>query len=122
MEHVSRIDYIFLLGMAVAIISFYALIYFYLLRLDPGGIHFVSDSTGGADLLNFSTLTFANLGFDGLVAAAGDAGGDADGAGLPGGQGRTAVGGRRRGGGRLGGRGRRRRSGSRGCTARCGGR
>lgn len=64
LEHVNRIDYIFLLGIAFATISFYALIYFFLLRIDPTGIHFVTNATGAADLLFFSTVVFVNMGFD----------------------------------------------------------
>jgi hypothetical protein len=66
-EPIHRIDYVFLLGLAVVTISYYALIFFLVLRVDPGGLTVTGGGTDWADLLYGSVLTFLSAGFDVIV-------------------------------------------------------
>lgn len=63
-EPIHRIDYIFLIGMAVATISYYGLVYFLIVRFDPKGLELTGASPSPADLLYVSTLTFLSAGLD----------------------------------------------------------
>jgi hypothetical protein len=61
---VHRIDYIFLVGIASATISYYSLVYFIILAFDPQAVELAWSTRSAADLLFVSTLTFLTTGFD----------------------------------------------------------
>ena len=63
-EKINRIDYVLLFGIALVTISYWALVYFIIERLDPNGIEFTGTATSPAEMLYVSALTFLSMGLD----------------------------------------------------------
>lgn len=63
-EKVNRIDYVLLVGIALVSISYWALVYDFILRIDPAGLELTGATSTPADLLYVSTLTFLSMGLD----------------------------------------------------------